>query len=145
MRTCLLLLAVLLSGCGVATGPKFSGLEDPQSDEAILYVFRHTEGLCVNCALEYPCVFINDEKKDPLKVGGYLTYRIAPEATEVRVAECGLLSPGGMFQSKTVVIDALPAMRYYIKCCSPPIAGPFFSTVSEEAALPELRQLKRTN
>lgn len=143
MRTAFLVLAVVVSGCGVATGPKFGGLEDPQSDEAILYVFRQQKGL--NSRLEYPCVFINDERKDPLKVGGYLTYRIAPEATEVRIAECRFLSPGGMSQSKTVIIDALPAMRYYIRCCSAPIAGPFFRTVSEEAALPELRQMKRTN
>ena len=139
LRSCSFFLAVLLSGCGVATGPNFSGLEDPQSDEAILYVFRQQKGL--SSRLRYPCVFVNDEKKDPLKVGGYLTYRIAPGATEVRIDECSFLGPGGGVQSETVSIEALPAMRYYIKYTE----LFFFITVSEEAALPELRRMKRTN
>ena len=147
MRFWLLVVVLALVGCGVATGPKFHGLDDPQSDEAILYVYRaHKADPLPQGVTYYPCVYINDEKKDALKVGGYLTYRIAPGANNVRFAECSLFSPGsgGLGSPETVVIDALPATRYYIKCCVGRISGNY-RAISEEEAIPELRQMKRTN
>ena len=145
VRTCVLFLAVALSGCGVATGPKFSGLEDPQSDEAILYVYR--TGLSPQASLMYPCVFIDGEKKDALKVDGYLMYRIAPQRTEVRLAECSFFSPGsgGLRPPETFLIDALPSMRYYIKYDQTVHWTRAYQEVSEEVALPEIQRLKRTN
>jgi len=147
MKSYLLVVAVVLAGCGVATGPKFNGLEDPPSEEAILYVYRVNKADPLPTGVTYyPCVFINGEKKDALKVGGYLMYRIAPGATNVRFAECSFFSPGsgGLGSPETVVIDAFPAMRYYIKCCAGHMWGNY-RAVSEEEALPELRQMKRTN
>ena len=145
VRTCLLFLALVLSGCGVATGPKFTGLEDPQSDEAILYVYRLQ--VLLRGIYLYPCVFIDGEKKDALKSGGYLMYRIPPGQTEVRLDECSFLSPGsgGVIESAPFLIDALPSMRYYIKYDHADHWSRAYKVVPEEAALPEIQQLSRTN
>jgi hypothetical protein len=145
VRTGLLFLAVVLSGCGVATGSKFGGLEDPTSDEAILYVYR--TGRFAMSSTYYPCVFIDGEKKDALKLNGYLMYRLAPQRTEVRLDECSIFSPGsgGVGPSETFRIDALPSNRYYIKYDNDAYWRSAYKVVSEEVAVPELQNLKRTN
>ena len=59
-----------------------------------------------------------------LKKGRVQLYRISPGATEIRIDECGGFFSGGVFlPSGTHIIDALPAMRYYVKCCSSPVRG----------------------
>ena len=144
VRTYLLFLAVLLSGCGLATGPRFNGLQDPQSDEAILYVYR--VGVSPETALEVPlCVYINGEKKDALKAGGYLMYRIAPQRTEVRLTDCNFLRVLGL-GTETVLIDALPSIRYYLKNDRANWrSGRGWIEVSEEVALSDIQTLRRTN
>jgi hypothetical protein len=142
IRICVLFLAVVLSGCGVAIGPKFGGLEDAQSDGAILYIYRETKSFGID--VRYPCVFINGEKKDALIDGGYLVYRNLSGPTDIKFDECSWISPGdGGLLRGDIFLVATPSTRHYIKLDLKQATR--YQVVSEEVALPEIQQLRRTN
>ena len=147
MRHFFLVSALVMSGCS-ATGPTFNGLTKPGPDEAILYVYRPHNSRSRN---SYPCVFINGEKRDAIKDGGYLVYRISPGWTQVKFAICydlPMIWDHGPISLQPM--DIKPSTRTYVRFYVDFSVwgsnnGPVISSVSEESALPELQNMALSN
>jgi hypothetical protein len=140
MRFSALLATIVFAGCA-ATGPEFEDLRTPSSEEAIIYLYRPHNYLIRN---SYPCAFIDGEKKDPLKDGGYLMYSVAPGITTVTLKSCDF---GFIWTSQSLTLSSMTqaSTRYYYRL-SANVGGTsttfLLDAVSKETAISELQEMR---
>lgn len=110
--TLLLILCLLVFGC-TANGPKFSGLQIPEENEAVIYVFRNS-GL-FDYGGAYPKFGVNGEGNYPLKNHGYLRFVVDPGAYNFAVIEKLDLMTMLKWPKRDVSLEVLTGGIYYIQ------------------------------
>jgi hypothetical protein len=77
-----------LTGCASASGPKFSSLTEPETNQAVVYVYRPEQ--FENSGL-YPTVHLNNNPTKNLRNGGYLVFKVAPGKHTVSTVNEGVM------------------------------------------------------
>ena len=145
----LILITQLLFACN-ATGPKFSGVETAQNNQARLYFYRPWQLLDGAAA---PTVQINGEDKFDISNGGYQTLSLPPGETTITVKEGGVLS-NWRADELTITLPMEASKVYFVRLGAKVenVSGGSFisvsglyslSLVAEDFAVNELRETKK--
>lgn len=106
------LIAILLVGCAIATGPKFSAFEDLPSDAAEIYVIRTEDGTMGSRIGALPPIKVDGKEIGILKRDGYLKTRVLPGRHVVSTV------PNFMTNwtlSQSIVINAIGGKRHFVR------------------------------
>ncbi len=132
-------MAVVLSACATAPGPKFAGLTDPGKDQSDVYLYRTSAIFASGQSFE---VALDGKKAGDLFNASYLHLRLAPGKYMLKV------SPGGMAKTSDLQIQLEPGTVsfYQYDFVTGPLANVFFvgSSIqprSREQALHDLKEL----
>lgn len=77
-------IVILLAGCvsfGSAHGPQFQEADPPSSGHAVLYIYRPEKKFNSG---GFPYIYLNDEKKLPMRMGGYMIFNLDPGRHEIK-------------------------------------------------------------
>lgn len=140
----------LLFGCAIATGPRFSGLEEPPPNQSDIYVFR-TEGPGSESRTgSSPAILVNGKAMGVLRRDGYLKFRVNPGTN---VVSMGPRPEVKWTLKKSVPIQVTGGRRYFVRLHSDPGGTTYyaaratklvlfsFDETSEQEAAPLLKSL----
>lgn len=97
---------IALSGCS-ASGPAYSQYQSQEANSSVVYIYRPSKS--VNCCVA-PAVYIDGQKKNSLKNGGYVVYELEPGAHVVAVGD-GKYG----FEKSDLQLDLSAGESYYLK------------------------------
>lgn len=131
--------AVVVSACATAPGPKFSGLATPNQDHGDVYLYRTSALFARAAAFE---VMLDGAKIGNIYNASYLHLQLAPGSHLVKV------SPGGLAQPSELQVQVEPAKISFLQYdfVTGPLANFFFigSSIqprSQEQALLDMKDL----
>lgn len=101
-----------LAGCS-ATGPTYSQYQSQEANSSVVYIYRPSKS--VNCCVA-PAVYINGQKKNSLKNGGYVVYELEPGTHVVAVGD-GTYG----FEKSALQLDLGAGESYYLKWVIGPV------------------------
>lgn len=106
------LIAVLLAGCAVATGPKFSAFEDLSPNTAEIYVIRTEDGTMGSRIGAVPPITVDGKEIGLLKREGYIKAKVQPGRHIVSTIP-NFMTNWTLAQS--VVIQTTGGKRYFVR------------------------------
>lgn len=140
--TCLAMAAMVLqlSGCATATGPKFSGIEQPAADQGDVYLYRGSAFAAIAQSFD---VLVNGKKTASLPNASFVRLRLKPGDHVL------LVTPGGLAKKSSlhVKVEAGTTRFYEYDFLTGLLANAFFigsNIVPREPAkaLEDLKELK---
>ena len=123
--------SILLSGC--ASGPKFSGLEEPQPDESIIYYLREPS---IAGATVFYTIYENGEPVTRLYNGGYYPHHTNPGEKHIEATTEA---------SDELSLTAKKGERYFVKgglSLGLVVGHPILKVIDENSALKYLQDCK---